>query len=152
MDSATEATTGSATNPSWPIRMLIKEAPVTVGTVVYDGECGLCRWVVARLRRRCATVEVVAFQQAAALGIAVDSDRAPKEMLWIAPDGTVAGGAEAFTAWFKAMGGRTAWAGRALGLPVVRVAARMAYRWIAAHRRAVPGPWEKSCSIDDRHM
>src|SRR5690349_5434761 len=99
-------------------------------TIVYDGECGMCRWTVARLRRRIPSVRVVAFQHSHDSGVDVDVSRARRELLWIGADGRIAGGADAFARWLRSADGRLAWAGRLLRLPLLRGVAALTYRFV----------------------
>lgn len=116
-------------------------------TVVFDGECGMCAWVVARLRPGAPTVAVVALQQARARGLAVDESRASREMLWMDEAGTVRGGADAFALWLAAREDHLARWGRMMLSRPVLPCARAVYRFVARNRRRIPGPWHNSCPM-----
>jgi predicted DCC family thiol-disulfide oxidoreductase YuxK len=112
--------------------------------LVFDGDCAFCTstvtWLAARLHRpgrpEARTVPWQ-FTDLAALG--TDPVRAQREVLWVAPDGSVRGGAEAFAAWLRLAGGGYGLLGRSIALPGVRTVAGAVYRWVARHRDRMPG-------------
>lgn len=106
-------------------------------TVVYDGECGICRRSVERLRAWDAEgrLRFLPFQAPGVMdrypGI---PERAFREAVQvIAPDGRRWSGADAVeTALEQTRGGRRlAWVFK---LPFARPIARRVYRWVARHR------------------
>jgi predicted DCC family thiol-disulfide oxidoreductase YuxK len=113
------------------------------GTVIYDGQCGFCRWCVALARRRLAAVPAfVPFQTAdlPARGLTVEQAR---ESVQFVPDGAVprpVGGHRAVTAVLLAQP-TAGWRllGRAMATrPGSWVAARV-YGWVSRHRGRLPG-------------
>ena len=77
------------------------------------------------------------FTDLAALG--TTAERAQREALWVASDGTIYGGAAAFAEWLKFRGGAYGVVGRVINLPVVRALAAVVYRVIAKNRHRMPG-------------
>lgn len=115
--------------------------------VVYDGECGFCRYGIFRLAARWHLPgRLLAWQDAdlGALGLSEDDVRA--RMWYLAPGMAPAGGAAAVAAWL-AGGGRVARGiGGLLRAPGVRAVAEAGYRVIARNRHRIPGPWEHTCA------
>ncbi|MGI8457175.1 MAG: thiol-disulfide oxidoreductase DCC family protein [Propionibacteriaceae bacterium] len=112
--------------------------------LIFDGDCSFCtstvQWLQRRLDRRDGTDPVVVpyqFSDLAALG--TTPERAQQEVLWVAADGTLSGGAQAFAGWLVHRGGLFGVAGRALRLPFVRTLAAAVYRLVAANRSKMPG-------------
>ncbi|GGX98250.1 hypothetical protein GCM10010324_50790 [Streptomyces hiroshimensis] len=108
--------------------------------LVYDGDCGFCttsvRCAETYVRPRC---DVVAWQFADLDALGVTQERAEHELLWIAPGGTVYGGAQAVAKLLLSARGGWAVAGAVLTLPPVRWAAHGLYRLIADNRHRLPG-------------
>lgn len=106
--------------------------------LIYDGECGLCRDSAKWCRRRLSTeVDVVASQQfsdAELAAIGVSRDDVMRAAWWIEDGHPPAEGAAAIARSLTAMGGREAVIGRVMELPVLRVLAQWAYRWVAENR------------------
>jgi predicted DCC family thiol-disulfide oxidoreductase YuxK len=118
-------------------------------TVLYDAECGICRWSAERLRRwdRGRRLRFVALQ----------SPEAARLLPGLSAD-------ERLASWHIAEGGRVTSAGAALpevlrllpgGKPLAALAARFpgatdrAYRWVAGHRDRIGrllGP--TACAVD----
>ncbi|MFD7639031.1 thiol-disulfide oxidoreductase DCC family protein [Kitasatospora sp. NPDC059795] len=129
--------------------------------LVFDGDCAFCsscvRWAERYPRQSLSSAgwEAVAFQFAdmAALeeftGGRATEERATREVLWITPDRTVYGGAQAVARLLMRSGGLWAWAGGLLALAPVRPLAGVAYRWVARHRHQMPGG-TKACALPRR--
>lgn len=106
-------------------------------TVVYDGECGVCRRSAALLRRWDTDdrLELVPFQAPGVLDRypAIDEREFRSALQVIAPDGRRWAGADAVEqALARTPKGRPiAWFFR---LPLARPAARRFYRWFARNR------------------
>ncbi len=112
--------------------------------VLFDGDCGFCTssatWMSQRLTRPGKeAVRLVPWQDADLTALGTDAARAQREVLWVAPDGSVAGGAPAVAAWMRSSGGPWAMLGRVLDWPGVRRLAASAYRLVADHRDRLPG-------------
>ncbi|MGH7673713.1 MAG: thiol-disulfide oxidoreductase DCC family protein [Gemmatimonadales bacterium] len=108
-------------------------------TLIYDGECGLCRSAVATLVRwdREHRIALVAFQdreQVARFGIALPALAAAMHL--VLPDGRVLAGADAVPELLRRLPGRR-WMAWAFALPGARPLARRVYRWIAARRHCL---------------
>ncbi len=108
--------------------------------LVYDGDCGFCTASVAfaerRIRPRC---DVTAWQFARLDALGVTRDRAEYEVLWVAPGGTVHGGAQAVAKLLLSARGGWAVLGALLRLPPLRWAAHGVYRLVADNRHRMPG-------------
>lgn len=111
-------------------------------TLIYDGECGMCRDAVGLLRRwdRANALDYVAFQDAATVarfGIALPALAAAMHL--VLPDGRVFAGADATPELAKLLPGK-AWLAPLYRLPGVRPVARRVYAWIAARRQCAVRP------------
>lgn len=108
--------------------------------LVYDGDCAFCTTSVRLLERwvrpRC-TVTPWQFTDLGDLG--VTRARAIHEALWITPDGTVHGGAQAVAKALLSARGPWAVVGAVLRLPPVRPLAHAVYRLVADNRDRLPG-------------
>jgi predicted DCC family thiol-disulfide oxidoreductase YuxK len=104
--------------------------------LIYDGDCGFCRAAVrfARMRIK-ADLWSTAFQVADLESLGVTRQRAAGEVLWVAPDGQVSGGAQAVAKLLVAAGRPWAGIGIAIQVPVLRWAAHVSYRFVARNRR-----------------
>jgi predicted DCC family thiol-disulfide oxidoreductase YuxK len=118
--------------------------------LVYDGDCAFCttsvRFAERRIRPRCTTVPWQ-FADLDALGIT--EQRAEHELLWLAPDGTVHGGAQAVSRLLMSAGRGWAVPGALLAVPPVRWIAHGVYRLIANNRERMPGG-TPACAIPPR--
>jgi predicted DCC family thiol-disulfide oxidoreductase YuxK len=107
-------------------------------TVLYDADCGLCRWMAAKLaawdRRR--VLDLVRLQDRARSDpLLGDMDEARRMASWhlALPDGNVCSGGEAIPPLLRLLPG---------GRPLARAAAAaqpltsIAYRFVARHRSA----------------
>lgn len=106
-------------------------------TVVYDGECGLCRRSVELLRRwdTRGRLELVPFQRPGVLARypGIEETEARKAVQVIAPDGRHWSGADAVE-HALARTTRGQWIAWLFRLPFARPIARRGYRWIARNR------------------
>ncbi|MFF8595001.1 thiol-disulfide oxidoreductase DCC family protein [Streptomyces sp. NPDC015220] len=112
----------------------------TRALLIYDGDCGFCTRAVALLRRRIrpdCDAEPWQFTDLRAAG--VTEERARHEVLWVAPDGMVLGGARAVAELLRGAGGAWSALGTVLRLPPVRPLAHRVYRLVADNRHRLPG-------------
>ena len=106
-------------------------------TLIYDGECGMCRDAVDRLRRwdREHRLRYIPFQDESAVarfGITLPALAAAMHLVY--PDGRVFAGADAVPELGKLLPGKRWWAW-GFAVPGVRPVARRVYRRIAEGRR-----------------
>lgn len=107
-------------------------------TLIYDGECGLCRSAVETVvawdpARRIA---LVPFQDGAARRFGVPLPRLAAAMHLILPDGRVFAGADAVPELLRLLPGKR-WLAWPFALPGARWLARRVYAWVAARRRCL---------------
>lgn len=118
-----------------------------VATLVYDAECGFCRWSLAWLLRRLPMRPRVRAARTLAPGeFGISADQAARSAWWVDSSG-VYGGHEVFARWLRACGGLWALPGRVLTWPVVSPVCAGVYRLIAANRHRIPGPWARTCPV-----
>ncbi|MGH7539120.1 MAG: thiol-disulfide oxidoreductase DCC family protein [Gemmatimonadales bacterium] len=122
--------------------------PAERATLIYDGECGMCRFAVARVRvwdreHRIALVPFQDQQAVARFGIGLPALAAAMHL--VLPDGRVYAGADAVPEILKILPGKR-WFAWGFAVPGVRPIARYVYRRIAERRRCAvrglpaPGP------------
>jgi len=104
-------------------------------TLIYDGECGLCRRAVDRVRAwdRNGRFVYLAFQDPAVgrFGIALPALAAAMHL--VLPDGRVFAGADAVPHILRRLPGKR-WLAWMFAVPGVMPLARRGYRWIAERR------------------
>ncbi|HET7296968.1 MAG TPA: DUF393 domain-containing protein [Gemmatimonadales bacterium] len=108
-------------------------------TLVYDGECGLCRQCVALVSRwdrehRLVTLPFQDRERVAGLGVPFPALAAAMHL--VLPDGTVFAGADAAPELLRLLPGKR-WLASLFAVPGARPAARRLYAWIAARRRCL---------------
>ena len=113
--------------------------PPPGATVIYDGECGLCRESVTLLRRwdREHALHFLPFQDQAAVarfGIALPALAAAMHL--VLPDGRVFAGADAAPEILARLPGKR-WLAAGFRVPGVMPLARRAYAWVARRRHCV---------------
>lgn len=112
----------------------------TQPVLVFDGDCGFCTTSVKlaerRLRPRC---EAVPWQFADLDALCVTEERAGHEVLWVTPDGTVYGGAQAVAKLLLSTGRAWPLLGALLMVAPARWVAHGAYRLVARNRHRLPG-------------
>ncbi|MBM7797756.1 putative DCC family thiol-disulfide oxidoreductase YuxK [Microlunatus panaciterrae] len=116
----------------------------TTPWLIFDGDCAFCTssatWVAERLQRRDGTdAKLVPWQFTDLERLGTTSERARSEVLWLTPDGTFYGGAQAFAQWLRYRGGAYGVLGTAMTLPGIRQLAGAVYRLVADHRDRMPG-------------
>lgn len=109
-------------------------------TLIYDGECGLCRALVARLGAwdREHRLALLPFQDEGAVapfGITLPALAAAMHL--VLPDGRVFAGADAVPEILRLVPAPRRWLRFVFGVPGARRLARRAYRWIAVRRRCL---------------
>src|SRR3989442_11648218 len=119
------------------VPMTLPERP----TLIYDGECGMCRALVARLAAwdREHRIALVPFQDEAAVarfGIGLPALAAAMHL--VLPDGRVSPGADAVPELLRLLPGAKRWVRLVFTVPGGRPLARRGYRWVA-ERRPLPG-------------
>ena len=112
--------------------------------LVFDGDCSFCTssaaWVAERLHRSAGpNARLVPWQFTDLQALGTTAQRAQQEVLWVTPEGSVYGGAEAFAAWLRFRGNPYAPLGWVMGRPGVRQLAAAVYRLIARNRQRMPG-------------
>ncbi|MGC3994057.1 MAG: DUF393 domain-containing protein [Propionicimonas sp.] len=118
----------------------VGEAPL----LLFDGDCAFCTTSVAQLARHLdrggrRSVRLSPWQYVDLAGLGITTAQVQREVVWVRPDGSRAGGATAVAAWLVHSGGPYVVAGRILELPLVRVLAAGVYRLVAANRHRLPG-------------
>src|SRR3954447_2640199 len=113
-------------------------------TLVFDGDCAFCtssaNWCAKRLRRRDRPdARLVPWQFTDLAAIATSPERAPREVLWLRTDGSLYGGAPAFSRWLRYAGGAWGLLGTLMTLPLIRRLAAAGYRLIAGNRHRLRG-------------
>lgn len=108
-------------------------------TVIYDGECGICRGSIDFLRRwdRNGILRFVAFQderRVASMGVGLPALAAAMHL--VLPDGRVYAGADAVPPLLRLLPGKR-WLAPFFYLPGVLPVARRVYAWIAARRHCL---------------
>jgi len=105
--------------------------------VVFDGDCGFCRYWLARWRRVVGDrFDAEPYQTAAGRFPEVPRERFPRAVYLILPDGAVYQGAEAAYRLRALAPGRGGWLAAYQRLPGFRPLADVGYRLIADHRNA----------------
>lgn len=115
--------------------------------LVYDGDCGFCTACVHLAQRwvgpRC---DIAARQRADLDALGVTQERAAYEVLWITPDATVYGGAQAVAELLSSARGGWAVVGAVLRAAPARWIAHGVYRAVARNRHRLPGG-TPACSL-----
>jgi predicted DCC family thiol-disulfide oxidoreductase YuxK len=109
-------------------------------TLIYDGECGMCRALAARLaswdrEHRMAQVPFQDQRVVARFGIALPALAAAMHL--VLPDGRVFAGADALPEILRLVPAPRRWLRFVFSLPGAQAAARRAYRWVALRRRCL---------------
>lgn len=104
--------------------------------LIYDGECGLCRRAVERVRvwDREQRLAYLPFQDGAVRRFGIPLPALAAAMHLLLPDGRVFSGADALPELGRLLPGKRWWAW-GFGVPGVRPLARRIYRRIAQRRR-----------------
>jgi predicted DCC family thiol-disulfide oxidoreductase YuxK len=109
-------------------------------TLIYDGECDLCRSLAARLAvwDREHRIALVPFQdEGAVAGFGIGLPALAAAMHLVLPDGRTFTGADAIPELLRLLPGPTRWWRVLFAVPGVRPIARGVYRRVAERRRCV---------------
>ena len=111
-------------------------------TLIYDGECGLCRQVVAWVSRRdrAGRLAVIPFQdQAGVAAFRIPMPALAAAMHLVLPDGRVLAGADAAPQLLRMLPG-LGWLTPVFAVPGVLPVARRVYAWVARRRHCLVRP------------
>jgi predicted DCC family thiol-disulfide oxidoreductase YuxK len=109
-------------------------------TFVYDGDCAFCASCAAFIERRIPThATVVPYQFADLKTLGLTLEQVESAVQWIGTDGAVASGPDAIALLLRDAGRLWRLPASGLQVPLVRLAALPAYRWVADHRHLLPG-------------
>jgi len=126
----------------------VQASAVVAATVVYDGDCGFCTAFVEAASRRLRTrVSTLPWQRADLAALGLTEDDARLALQWLGADGVRLSGHRAVAAWLRGAGGVWRVCAALLTAPGLSAVAAAAYRLVAANRRRIPGPWERSCAV-----
>lgn len=106
--------------------------------VLYDGDCGFCKWLLALLLRfdRVGRLRPIALQRPEAESLLADLDPAERmaSMHLVSPGGARTSGGEALPALLRLLWGGRLPAALLARFPRLTVAG---YAWVAAHRTGI---------------
>jgi predicted DCC family thiol-disulfide oxidoreductase YuxK len=108
-------------------------------TLIYDGECGLCRQAVERLTRwdREHVLRFVPFQDGPGVArFEIAPPALAAAMHLVLPDGRVYAGADAVPELLRLLPGKR-WLAPLFAIPGVLPVVRRGYAWIAARRHCL---------------
>lgn len=108
--------------------------------LIYESDCGFCnRCVRFASRRLPSRTRYQPWQRTDLAALGITRERARYEVLWVAPDGKVFGGAQAVAKLLLDCGGLYAAFGALLRVPPLRWIGHGGYRLIANNRHHLPG-------------
>lgn len=127
---------------------MVSSPPPQLWLVLYDSDCGFCKWLLALLLRldRARRLRPVALQGPEAEALLADLDPAERmaSMHVVAPDGTRASAGEALPSLLGLLSGGRLPAAVFARFPRLTSAG---YQWVATHRigisRFVPRRWKR---------
>lgn len=118
---------------------LLARSVGTVGTVVYDADCGFCT-TCARWLERHGTCRITPWQSLDLATLGLAEDDVTTAAWWLDDTGVAtASGAQAIAAALRSCGPAYRVIGWALTLPVLRFVAAVVYGWVARNRYRLPG-------------
>jgi alpha-1,6-mannosyltransferase len=121
-----------------------------VPVFLFDGDCGFCTRSVHLIEKWIPTrAEIVPWQHVDLAGLGVSRMQAEHEVVWIAPDARVDGGAQAIARLLLDAGRGWVALGVAIRIPPFRWLAQLAYRLIAINRYRLPGG-TPACALPPR--
>lgn len=110
-------------------------------TLIFDGQCGFCRWSLALIARWLPARPAFVASQSADLGaLGLTQQQADTAAWWVDSAGAH-GGHLVLARWLRASGFPWSPVGRLLTLAPVSLVAAATYRWIARNRSRLRGPW-----------
>ena len=108
--------------------------------LIFESDCGFCnRCVRFAARRLPSKARYQPWQRTDLAALGLTRERARREVLWVAPDGKVFGGAQAVAKLLLDSGGPYAVLGALLRVPPFRWIAHAGYRAVARNRHRLPG-------------
>jgi predicted DCC family thiol-disulfide oxidoreductase YuxK len=107
--------------------------------LLYDGDCGFCGRSARLAERMGTSAEVTAWQAADLAALGTTAERADYELLWVAADGRVSGGAQAVARLLSDLGGVWKVPGALLRIPPFSWLGHGLYRLVANNRNRLPG-------------
>ena len=108
--------------------------------LVYDGDCAFCTSSARLLQRWTRSrAEFVPWQFTDLDALGTTPARAQREVLWVGPDGRIAGGAQAVARLLIDAGRGWTVPGVLMRVPPLRWVAHLVYRAVAVNRHRLPG-------------
>ncbi len=107
---------------------------MTMPTLVYDGDCGLCASSARLAKRHLDTVNVASWQSADLDVLGLDPAQCRRAIQWVDVSGRRVSAERAIIAAMRHSGGGLGAVGAACNLPGVRQLLGIAYRIVAANR------------------
>lgn len=123
------------------VRSLRDPGDAASGRLIYDADCAFCtrsaQWLARRRPQRVRIMPWQALPDLAELGL--EERDVTERAYWQDTSGGLRPGDEAIAAALIARGGLALAAGRLIASPLVAPLAASTYRWVASHRRVMPG-------------
>jgi predicted DCC family thiol-disulfide oxidoreductase YuxK len=119
--------------------------------MLYDADCAFCAKAAARVRRLGVAAQIRPLQSVDLESLGVSRERAKAEMPFVAADGAVTYGHQAFAAALRTGNPVLSALGAALASRPVGALAGPAYRWVAANRGRLPGGAPSCSRVDGPH-
>jgi predicted DCC family thiol-disulfide oxidoreductase YuxK len=118
--------------------------------VLYDGQCGLCRWGVSRIDGWLGRpADLVPYQAADLTEVGLDSVEAARALHFVCR-GQVCAGSRAVSAWIRSSPRIWRVLGYVADWPGVRAVAELAYGFVSKNRSRLPGPWSRPSDLEGR--
>jgi predicted DCC family thiol-disulfide oxidoreductase YuxK len=127
--------------------VLVHDAPID-DVLIYDGDCGFCRWSLIQGRRLLPAMPAVeAFQVADLAGYGLTMAQASAAVQFVPRGGTPVAGHLAVAGVLMSQPG-FGWrlSGALLTVPPISWIAALTYRWVAGHRQLLPGASD-ACAV-----